>query len=292
MALPGKLCIGIIEEDNPQKSYFRFKPLLIAEGDKYVPCDMTADYPEDGCIRIVPDKNESSRFKARMRRMGRYCMVDLRDHPDENDKIRPNKNYHGDETETNSYIIYSDVVRELPEGVLVEIVDQDIPADSAQLALTLPTPQTPRVIFSGFKPFGALWSHAPIANTEDGVAFTRTDSAVAEDAYDKFEIPGFGDQVLTFVTAAPENKLYTVEAPAAPAPAPAAPVSAPVQAAVPAAPAAPAADPAPFPKRSRYLPDGRCGDSKCLAAPSAKIPDPMFPLGQDIDPTADAADAV
>ena len=57
MALPGKLCIGIIEEDNPQKSYFRFKPLLIAEGEKYVPYDEFADYPENGCIRIVPDKN-------------------------------------------------------------------------------------------------------------------------------------------------------------------------------------------------------------------------------------------
>ena len=92
MSLPGKLCIGIIEEDNPQKSYFRFKPLLVAEDGRYIAYDVTDNYPENGCIRIVPDKNESSRFKARMRRMGLYCMVDLRDHPDDNDKIRPNKN--------------------------------------------------------------------------------------------------------------------------------------------------------------------------------------------------------
>ena len=31
MTLPGKLCVGILEEDNPLKSYFRFKPLLMAQ---------------------------------------------------------------------------------------------------------------------------------------------------------------------------------------------------------------------------------------------------------------------
>ena len=33
MELPGKYCIGLIEEDNPQKSYFRFMPLILAEQD-------------------------------------------------------------------------------------------------------------------------------------------------------------------------------------------------------------------------------------------------------------------
>ena len=91
MELPGKYCIGLIEEDNPQKSYFRFMPLILAEQDGYRPVDMRDQLPENGCIRIVPDKNESSRFKARMRRVGRYCAVDLREHPEENDKIRPKK---------------------------------------------------------------------------------------------------------------------------------------------------------------------------------------------------------
>ena len=58
--LPGKLCIGILEEDNPFKSYFRFKPLLLAQENGFEAVDSTAAYPEDGCIRIVPDKNESS----------------------------------------------------------------------------------------------------------------------------------------------------------------------------------------------------------------------------------------
>ena len=221
MALPGRLCIGIIEEDNPQKSYFRFKPLIVAEGEHYVPYDVADEYPEHGCIRIVPDKNESSRFKARMRRMGRWCMVDLREHPDENDKIRPNKNYHGDDMENNAYIIYSDVVRELPEGTIAEIIPQDVPSDSAQLALSMPTPQTSRVVFSGFEPFGTLWTHSPIANTDDGLAFARTDSVAVEGSYCRFDIPGFGDQALSFIAAAPGGALYAYEPAPDPAPAPA-----------------------------------------------------------------------
>ena len=64
MTLPGKLCIGILEEDNPLKSYFRFKPILIRDGERFSPFDAPEEYPADGCIRIVPDKNESSLFKA------------------------------------------------------------------------------------------------------------------------------------------------------------------------------------------------------------------------------------
>ena len=219
MSLPGKLCIGIIEEDNPQKSYFRFKPLLIADDGVFTAYDEYADYPENGCIRIVPDKNESSRFKARMRRMGLYCMVDLREHPDDNDKIRPNKNYHGDETEANAYIIYSDVVRELPEGTLAQVIAQDVPGDSSQLALNVPAPSSPRVVFSGFEPFATLWSHAPVPNT-DGTAFTRTDVVPGSDAYTRISVNGFGDQVLDLIVAKPDTLLYSVEpaAPAAPAP--------------------------------------------------------------------------
>ena len=34
MTLPGKLCVGILE-GTPLKSYFRFKPLLMAQEDGY-----------------------------------------------------------------------------------------------------------------------------------------------------------------------------------------------------------------------------------------------------------------
>ena len=218
MELPGKYCIGLIEEDNPQKSYFRFMPLILAEQDGYRPVDMRDQLPENGCIRIVPDKNESSRFKARMRRVGRYCAVDLREHPEENDKIRPNKNYHGDETETNAFIIYSDVVRELPENVLAEILEVSAPEDAAQLALSIPTPGTARVVLEGCVPFGVLWKYAPMENLEQGVALTRTEEIAAPEDFQRFEVAGFDGQTHCFLAARPGRALYPLPEPAAAAP--------------------------------------------------------------------------
>ena len=139
--LPGKLCIGILEEDNPLKSYFRLKPLLVENDGRYEPVACEEIYPEEGCIRIVPDKNESSYFKARMRRMGRYCVLDLREHAGENDKIRPNKNYKGDETERNAHIVYSDVVREPARDMIFEIAEFD-----GEGAWEDAAPGTPRVL--------------------------------------------------------------------------------------------------------------------------------------------------
>ncbi len=142
--LPGKLCIGIVEEDNPLKSYFRMRPLLIDAGGEYEVCDLTEAYARDGCLRIVPDKNESSHFKARMRCMGGYCVMDLRDHDGENDKIRPNKNYHGDDAERNAYIVYSDVVREPADNMIFEIFDADAVDEGG--AWTKDMPRTERVL--------------------------------------------------------------------------------------------------------------------------------------------------
>lgn len=120
--LPGKLCIALLEEDNPVKAYFRVKPVLMLEDGNYKVFEGKQILPMDGCLRIVPDKNESGRFKARMRRMGKYCLVDLRSYPIENDKIRNNKNYGENTEERNANIVYSDVVREVTEGMIMEIV--------------------------------------------------------------------------------------------------------------------------------------------------------------------------
>ncbi|MGX8706735.1 MAG: hypothetical protein ACSW8J_09165, partial [bacterium] len=140
MAMPGKLCVGILEEDNPLRSYFRFKPLLMEENGRYIPFDEHDRYPDEGCIRIVPDKNESYYFKSRMRQTGLFSVVDLRDHPGENDKIRPNKNYrHGGE-EINAYIIYSDVVR----GPAPDMIYQLLPVEALQGVVS--RPHTPRVL--------------------------------------------------------------------------------------------------------------------------------------------------
>ena len=126
MPLPGKLSVGILEEDNPQDAYFRYRPLLIQEEGTYVEFADREDYPDQGAVRIVPDKNESSYFKVRMRRTGRYCLADLRGHAGVNDKIRPNKNYHSSPQENNMYIIYSDVIREGAKDAFVELAEGEI----------------------------------------------------------------------------------------------------------------------------------------------------------------------
>lgn len=123
MALSEKIAYGFLEEDNPVKSYYRFKPLVLQTESGYEMLqDVNQAYPEDGFLRIVPDKNESSHFKARMRRIGRFCMIDMRKHQNENDKIRPNKNYKGDGTERNVNIVYSDVITEIPAGRAAEVI--------------------------------------------------------------------------------------------------------------------------------------------------------------------------
>jgi len=126
MTLPGKLTIGFLQEDNPQKSYFRVRPLLIQDEGGYHPTENVKEtYLEDGFIRIVPDKNEQSHFKTRMRTLGRYCAIDLRKHPGENDKIRPNKNHNGENGDRNAYIVYSDVITAVAPLLIAEIVEVD-----------------------------------------------------------------------------------------------------------------------------------------------------------------------
>lgn len=126
MTLPGKLTIGFLQEDNPQKSYFRVRPLLIQDESGYHPIENVKDtYLSDGFIRIVPDKNEQTHFKTRMKSLGRYCAMDLRKHPGENDKIRPNKNHIGENGDRNAYIVYSDVITTLSPSMLAEIVEVD-----------------------------------------------------------------------------------------------------------------------------------------------------------------------
>ena len=193
--LPGKLCIGILEEDNPLKAYFRMKPLLIENDGKYEPFDGGETYPEDGCIRIVPDKNESSHFKARMRRMGRYCVLDLREHAGENDKIRPNKNYNGDETERNAHIVYSDVVREPADDMIFEIAEELQPGIWNGAA-----PGTARLL-SGT----ALqtWAYAA-PEAEGGQGSVDLDGqALLEEELQRFEIPGFPGETLRFAIRMP-----------------------------------------------------------------------------------------
>ncbi len=144
MALPGKLTIGYVHEDNPVKFYFRFRPLISLLETGFEPVDegISAQFPEDGFIRIVPDKNEISQFKARMRQLGRYCLLDLRRHPNENDKIRPNKNYAPESAERNAHIVYSDVIISLSSEMAVEVLDATGVFDGDAITLRSSTPGT------------------------------------------------------------------------------------------------------------------------------------------------------
>ncbi|MBQ3574569.1 MAG: hypothetical protein IJA26_02800 [Clostridia bacterium] len=204
--LPGKLCIGILEEDNPLKSYFRLKPLLVETDGKYEPFEGADTYPEDGCIRIVPDKNESSHFKARMRRMGRYCVLDLREHAGANDKIRPNKNYKNDEIENNAYIIYSDVVREPADDMIFEIAAED--AGEVWAA----APGTARVLLGDKL---ETWKYtAPEAEGESGKIEKDGESLIAEDIQ-VFNIPGFRDEMVHIAVKLPGAVENVIGVPAA-----------------------------------------------------------------------------
>ena len=120
MELNGQLVLGWLEEDNPQRGHFRVRPLLLGSGP--ISPEDQAVYRDDGYVRIVPDKNEQRTFKDRMRKTGSLCVMDLRESPKENGKLRPNKNYAPSKGEKNRYIIYSNAVAAIPAGIFYEVV--------------------------------------------------------------------------------------------------------------------------------------------------------------------------
>ena len=195
MSLPGKLCIGVLEEDNPQKAYFRFKPLLVEQEGRYAPYSGT--YPEEGCIRVVPDKNESYHFKARMRQMGLFCEVDLRDHPVDNDKIRPNKNYHEGSPEKNAFILYSDVVKAPAPGTIFERVDP--PEEGAPI----PVPRTSPVVIEEAP--GAALFDCQLAQAEGMAILAPAERSLPEDAQ-FFDLETFSGQRVRFAILPPPPK--------------------------------------------------------------------------------------
>ena len=79
------LIFSYLEEDNIQRAFFRVRPLLTLDGD--VQQEALQLWPNEGGLRIVPDRNEQHTFKTRMRTLGSYCVVDLRGQPAEAGKI-------------------------------------------------------------------------------------------------------------------------------------------------------------------------------------------------------------
>lgn len=122
MNFQGKAVLVYLEEDNIARAYFRVQPLMTQEGGLG---PMAAEYPDDGFLRIVPDKNEQHTFKERMRTLVGLCLVDLRCFPMDANKIRTNKNYAPARGENNQYIVYSDAVRALPDDLLYQVVSEN-----------------------------------------------------------------------------------------------------------------------------------------------------------------------
>lgn len=128
--------LAFLEEDNTQRAYFRVRPLLTPSG--FAQEEALRLWPDEGGLRIVPDKNEQCYFKDRMRSIGSFCMVDLTPFPAEANKIRTNKNYRPEKEEKNQYIIFSDTIHPLPEHTFYEVIagTADSFADAAAAAIT------------------------------------------------------------------------------------------------------------------------------------------------------------
>ncbi|MDO5023003.1 MAG: hypothetical protein Q4E07_06705 [Eubacteriales bacterium] len=112
--------LAFIEEDNEQHSLFHIRPLLSAEGP--MPENIISSFNDNGFLRIAPDKKEQFTFKERMRSLGNLCIIDLTEVEDDAGKIRPNRNYSPRHNELHQFIIYSDVVKQLPEDLVYEVI--------------------------------------------------------------------------------------------------------------------------------------------------------------------------
>ena len=123
MYFTGRTVLVYLEEDNIQRAYFRVRPLLTDQGP--VERDLNAQYPDEGFLRIVPDKNEQHTFKERIRTLGAICLMDLSALQNDNQKIRTNKNYSPAKGEKNQFIVYSDAVRPLDGRLFFHVVSED-----------------------------------------------------------------------------------------------------------------------------------------------------------------------
>lgn len=130
MIFQGKAVLVYLEEDNISRAFFRIRPLMTQEGA--LGQEIGASFPDEGYLRIVPDKNEQHTFKERMRSLCGLCLMDLRFLPAESNKIRTNKNYSPARGENNQFIVYSDAVRSLPDDMLYQVVSEG----DAQSAVT------------------------------------------------------------------------------------------------------------------------------------------------------------
>lgn len=118
----GTVTLAFVEEDNRQRVIFRVIPLCTREGGVF--SGGAEDFPDEGSMRVVPDKREQSTFKDRMRSIGGLCAIHLISaEGKELVKVRQNRNYAPDQGEKNKLAIYSDVICEFTEGGCFEVLD-------------------------------------------------------------------------------------------------------------------------------------------------------------------------
>lgn len=125
----GTITLAFVEEDNRQRVIFRVIPLCTREGSTFH--GSAEEFPDEGSLRIIPDKREQSTFKERMREIGGLCAIQLFSDGKELVKVRQNRNYSPDQGECNQYAIYSDVIFEFSEDGCFEVIEFDANADAA-----------------------------------------------------------------------------------------------------------------------------------------------------------------
>ena len=242
MNLDQELVFAYLEEDNVQRAYFRVRPLITCQGD--IREEAVRLWPDEGCLRIVPDRAEQHTFKDRMRALGHYCAVDLRGIPTDAGKIRTNKNYRPDRGEVNQFILYSDTVKPLPEHTFFEVLSGTA-EEAAALAEKAVTPLFYIRVEDTL--LGPVQKRNPAPPHPAGEAAGTLVPVESPD----------GIQRLMLCMPSPEPTAAPVPAPKAsvPAPKPAAP-------AAPAPQAAPAAEDAPLPlgQKLNILDEGKSFD--------------------------------
>ena len=117
----GTITLAFVEEDNRQRVIFRVIPLCTREGSAFH--GGADEFPDEGSLRIVPDKREQSTFKERMREIGGLCVIHLANDGKELMKVRQNRNYAPDQGEKNQMAIYSDVICEFVEEGCMEVIE-------------------------------------------------------------------------------------------------------------------------------------------------------------------------
>lgn len=161
--LIGTVTLAYVEEDNRQRAIFRLIPLCTKDG--FLFHGTKEEFPDEGSLRIVPDKREQGTFKDRMRGLCGVCAILLPPDGKDKMKIRSNRNYNPENGENNRNAVYSDVIHQfLPDGCF-EIIEagKDFRGALTQKVLLqkdmllygpISREQTAEVDVSTLKPFG------------------------------------------------------------------------------------------------------------------------------------------